>query len=64
MPVLFCEGLAAIEPVHEVQLLNYLRTCEVKAGLLLNSGPTRKVKPMVFANEKKKNLRSPAVICG
>jgi GxxExxY protein len=47
----------ALEPVHEAQLLNYLRASELEVGLLLNFGPAPKVKRMVFANEKKKNLR-------
>lgn len=47
----------ALEPVHEAQLLNYLRASELEFGLLLNFGPVPKIKRMVFANEKKKNLR-------
>lgn len=46
----------ALEPIHEAQLLNYLRASELEVGLLLNFGPSPKVKRMVFANEKKKNL--------
>jgi GxxExxY protein len=45
-----------LEPIHEAQLLNYLRASELEVGLLLNFGPAPKVKRMVFANEKKKNL--------
>jgi GxxExxY protein len=47
----------ALEPVHEAQLLNYLRASDLEVGLLLNFGPAPKIKRMVFANEKKKNLR-------
>jgi GxxExxY protein len=47
----------ALEPVHEAQLLNYLRASELEVGLLLNFGPAPKIKRMVFANEKKKSLR-------
>jgi GxxExxY protein len=46
-----------LEPVHEAQLLNYLRASELEVGLLLNFGPAPKIKRMVFANEKKKSLR-------
>ena len=47
----------ALEPIHEAQLLNYLRASDLEVGLLLNFGPAPKVKRMVFGNEKKKNLR-------
>jgi len=49
-----------LEPIHEAQLLNYLRASELEVGLLLNFGPVPKIKRMVFANEKKKNLRQSA----
>ena len=45
-----------LEPIHEAQLLNYLRASELEVGLLLNFGPAPKIKRMVFANERKKNL--------
>lgn len=54
----------ALEAVHEAQLLNYLRAFEFEVGLLLNFGPVPRVKRLAFANEKKKNLRSSALICG
>jgi GxxExxY protein len=46
-----------LAPIHEAQLLNYLRASELEVGLLLNFGPAPKIKRMVFANERKKNLR-------
>jgi GxxExxY protein len=49
----------ALEPVHEAQLLHYLRTSDVEVGLLLNFGPIPKIKRLVFANEKK-HLRASA----
>ena len=45
-----------LEPVHEAQLLNYLRASNIEVGLLLNFGPIPKIKRMVFANEKKFHL--------
>jgi GxxExxY protein len=53
-----------LEAVHEAQLLNYLRAFEFEVGLLLNFGPVPRIKRLAFANEKKKNLRSSALICG
>ena len=47
----------ALEPVHEAQLLNYLRASDLEVGLLLNFGPTPKIKRLVFGNDKKRNLR-------
>jgi GxxExxY protein len=54
----------ALDTSHEAQLLNYLRAFEFEVGLLLNFGPVPRVKRLAFANEKKKNLRSSALICG
>jgi GxxExxY protein len=53
-----------LEAVHEAQLLNYLRAFEFEVGLLLNFGPAPRVKRLVFTNDKKKNLRSSALVCG
>ena len=47
----------ALEPVHEAQLLNYLRASDLEVGLLLNFGPTPKIKRLVFGNDKKRKLR-------
>ena len=47
----------ALEPVHDAQLLNYLPASEHEVSLLLNFGPAPKIKRLVFANEKKNNLR-------
>lgn len=47
----------ALEPVHEAHLLNYLRASDIEVGLVLNFGPVPRMKRMVFASERKKNLR-------
>src|SRR5262249_55558084 len=44
------------EPVHEAQLLNYLRATSIEVGLLLNFGPSPQFRRLVFANERKKIL--------
>jgi GxxExxY protein len=54
----------ALGSAHEAQLLNCLRASDVEVGLLLNFGPGPQVKRMAFANQKKKNLRGSAVVCG
>ncbi len=53
------KAVKALEPFHEAQLLNYLRASDIEVGLLLNFGPSPKLKRLVFANEKKR-LRSSA----
>jgi|SRR5580704_3723674 GxxExxY protein len=47
------KAVKALEPFHEAQLLNYLRASDLEGGLLLNFGPTPRLKRLVFANEKK-----------
>ena len=46
-----------IESAHEAQLLNYLKASQIEVGLLLNFGPTPKIRRMVFSNDKKSHLR-------
>lgn len=52
------KAVRAFEPFHEAQLLNYLRASDLEGGLLLNFGPTPRLKRLVFANEKKHLRRS------
>jgi len=47
------------EPVHEAQLLNYLKGTPVEVGLLLNFGANPQFRRLVFANERKKNRAYP-----
>jgi GxxExxY protein len=47
------KAVKALEPFHAAQLLNYLRASDLEGGLLLNFGPTPRLKRLVFANEKK-----------
>ena len=43
-----------LEPVHESQTLNYLRSTDLEVALLLNFGPRPQVRRLAFANERKK----------
>jgi GxxExxY protein len=47
------KAVKSLESFHEAQLLNYLRASDLEVGLLLNFGPSPKLKRLVFANEKK-----------
>src|SRR5260370_3374545 len=46
-----------LEPVHDAQLLNYLRPCDLEVGLLLNFGPAPKINLLLFPTKKTQNLR-------
>lgn len=46
----------SVDPVHEAQLLNYLRATDLEVGLLLNFGPRPIVRRLVFSNERKTGL--------
>jgi len=41
----------SIEPVHEVQLVNYLRATRLQVGILINFGKSVTVKRKVFTHE-------------
>ncbi|MGA8056449.1 MAG: GxxExxY protein [Burkholderiales bacterium] len=49
----------AIDPVHEAQLLHYLKASRLEVGLLLNFGEQPRFKRLVLANTRK-NPRSSA----
>ena len=40
-------------PIHEAQLLNYLKATDYEVGLLLNFGPSGKVIRKVYDNKSK-----------
>ena len=43
----------AIEPVHEAQLINYLRATSVEIGLLLNFAPKPVIRRLILTNDRK-----------
>ena len=51
------KAVSKLLPVHEAQLVNYLKTTGHEIGLLLNFGPTPQVKRRILST---KNLRSSA----
>ena len=42
-----------LHPIHEVQLVNYLKATEIEVGLLINFGNKITIKRRVFSNLKK-----------
>lgn len=45
-----------ITPVHEAQVLNYLRATDLEVGLLLNFGVEPEFRRLLYTNDRKKNL--------
>jgi len=43
------KAVAALDGVHEAQLLNYLKASGIEVGLLINFGPRVQVKRRVFS---------------
>lgn len=46
----------SLHPIHEAQLINYLKATEIEVGLLINFGEELEVKRRVFSNGRKKRL--------
>ena len=42
------KAISDLEPVHEVQLVNYLKATGLNVGLLINFGQSVKVKRRIF----------------
>lgn len=51
--ILELKAVRVLEPLHEAQLLHYLRATEVEVGLLLNFGQTPVFKRLAFDNARK-----------
>ena len=51
------KGVRALEPVHEAQLLNYLRASVLEIGLLLNFGPKPQLRRLAYSRTSARNHR-------
>ncbi|MCU0425287.1 MAG: GxxExxY protein [Candidatus Kapabacteria bacterium] len=54
--ILELKAVSAIHPVHETQLVNYLRASTIEVGLLLNFGTSADVRRKVLSNDRKKSV--------
>jgi len=54
------KAIRNLDPVHEAQVLNYLKATNIEVGLLLNFGRKPEFKRLVYDNKRKKS----ALICG
>ncbi|HKI97454.1 MAG TPA: GxxExxY protein [bacterium] len=51
--ILELKATQRIDPIHEAQLLHYLRATDLEVGLLLNFGPKPEFRRLVFENRRK-----------
>ena len=47
------KSVRSLDPAHEAQVLNYLRSTELEVALLLNFGPRPAFRRLVFENNRK-----------
>jgi len=50
------KAIENLHPLHEAQILNYLRATQIEIGLLINFGEKIQIKRKIFTNYRKKNL--------
>ena len=46
------KAVRSIDPIHEAQLINYLKATDMEVGLLLNFGSKPQFKRFIFDNKK------------
>ena len=46
------KAVSKIEPVHEVQLVNYLKATGINIGLLINFGDSVEIKRRIYGYDK------------
>lgn len=47
---------ASIQPIHELQLFNYLKAARFEVGMILNFGPQAKFQRYVFSNRSEQSV--------
>lgn len=47
------KAIEKLHPIHEVQLVNYLKATKIEVGLLINFGPKIEIKRKVFSIDHK-----------
>ena len=52
-------SVEAPHPVHEAQLINYLKATDIEVGLLLNFGEKPEFRRKVFNNDRKQHRAVP-----
>lgn len=50
------KAVQSLEPIHEAQLINYLKATDCEVGLLLNFGQKPQFKRLTLSNNRKRNL--------
>ncbi|MBT0651809.1 GxxExxY protein [Geobacter luticola] len=50
--ILELKAIEALQPIHEVQLVNYLKATDLEVGLLINFGPKIEIRRRVCSNKK------------
>ncbi|MEM6628778.1 MAG: GxxExxY protein [Bacteroidota bacterium] len=55
--ILELKAVEEIHPIHEVQLVNYLKCTGFEVGLLFNFGEKLEFKRKVFSNDRKRMLK-------
>lgn len=48
------KAVQKLTPIHETQLVNYLKATDIEVGLLINFGPKIEIKRKIFDNDRKK----------
>ena len=51
------KSVDAIVDAHERQLMNYLRATNIEVGMILNFGPTKGHRRLIFSNSRKAFLK-------